>query len=436
MADEKVYLGKDQLALVWQLIKNAFVAKVEGKGLSTNDFTNDLLTKLTGIQTGATAVANSAKNGAITINGKDETVYALPAATASLLGGVIIGAGLSIDDTGKLINAITKLSQLENDAGFITTADIPEGAAASTTTPKMDGTATTGVELAFARGDHVHPSDITKVDKETGKGLSTNDLTNALKGNYDAAYTHSVAPHAPSNAEKNVIVGIQKNGTDVSVNATTRKANIVVPTKVSDLTNDTGFITASEVPETYVLPVATDDTLGGVMSGHYIRVGKDGALIVELASPASGMYGLTRLYDTLAGHSTVTDGALTVKAVYGELETIRNAVSGKQSPATSLAGYGITDAYTKTEVNSMVSSVLHYKGTKTSYSDLPKTGNVVGDVWNIEESMPGYHVNAGDNVAWNGTTWDVLAGKVDLSAYVQTSELREITEGEIKSICV
>ena len=61
MADEKVYLGKDQLALVWQLIKNAFVAKVEGKGLSTNDFTNDLLTKLTGIQTGATAVANSGK---------------------------------------------------------------------------------------------------------------------------------------------------------------------------------------------------------------------------------------------------------------------------------------------------------------------------------------------------------------------------------------
>lgn len=133
MADEKVYLGKDQLALVWQLIKNAFVAKVEGKGLSTNDFTNDLLTKLTGIQTGATAVANSAKNGVVTINGKDETVYTLPAATASLLGGVIIGAGLSIDDTGKLINAITKLSQLENDAGFITTADIPEGAAATIT---------------------------------------------------------------------------------------------------------------------------------------------------------------------------------------------------------------------------------------------------------------------------------------------------------------
>lgn len=43
-----------------------------------------------------------------------------------------------------------------------------------------------------------------KVDKVTGKGLSTNDLTATLKSNYDAAYTHSQAAHAPSNAEKNV----------------------------------------------------------------------------------------------------------------------------------------------------------------------------------------------------------------------------------------
>ena len=42
-----------------------------------------------------------------------------------------------------------------------------------------------------------------KVDKIDGKGLSTNDLTSTLKANYDAAYTHSQAAHAPSNAQKN-----------------------------------------------------------------------------------------------------------------------------------------------------------------------------------------------------------------------------------------
>lgn len=57
----------------------------------------------------------------------------------------------------------TKLSDLTNDAGFVTSSDIPDGAAASTTTPKMDGTAAVGTETAFARGDHVHPTDTTRL---------------------------------------------------------------------------------------------------------------------------------------------------------------------------------------------------------------------------------------------------------------------------------
>lgn len=42
-----------------------------------------------------------------------------------------------------------------------------------------------------------------KQNAEAGKGLSINDLTNTLKANYEAAYTHSQATHAPSNAQKN-----------------------------------------------------------------------------------------------------------------------------------------------------------------------------------------------------------------------------------------
>lgn len=61
----------------------------------------------------------------------------------------------------------SKTSDLTNDSGFITTSDIPEGAAASTTTPLMDGTAAVGTELAFARGDHRHPSDTSKVNTST-----------------------------------------------------------------------------------------------------------------------------------------------------------------------------------------------------------------------------------------------------------------------------
>lgn len=42
-----------------------------------------------------------------------------------------------------------------------------------------------------------------KVDKVSGKALSTNDLTNELKSAYDGAVTHAGSAHAPSNAQKN-----------------------------------------------------------------------------------------------------------------------------------------------------------------------------------------------------------------------------------------
>lgn len=82
-----------------------------------------------------------------------------------------------------------------------------------------------------------------KVDKVTGKGLSTNDFTNDLKTKLGTAYDHSQSAHAPSNAERNIIVGIQKNGADVTVDSN-RKVNITVPTKTSEITNDSGFITS------------------------------------------------------------------------------------------------------------------------------------------------------------------------------------------------
>ncbi|SEU17390.1 hypothetical protein [Enterocloster clostridioformis] len=72
-------------------------------------------------------------------------------------------------------------------------------------------------------------------------------VTDAEQTKYEAAYTHSQVAHAPTNAERNTVVGIQKNGTDVSVDSTTRKANITVPTKVSEVSNDSGFQTQSQV---------------------------------------------------------------------------------------------------------------------------------------------------------------------------------------------
>lgn len=84
-----------------------------------------------------------------------------------------------------------------------------------------------------------------KVDKVTGKGLSTNDLTSTLKTNYDSAYTHSTSAHAPSGAQVNIIESIKKNGTALTISS--KAVDISVPTKVSEITNDSGFQTAAQV---------------------------------------------------------------------------------------------------------------------------------------------------------------------------------------------
>ena len=84
-----------------------------------------------------------------------------------------------------------------------------------------------------------------KVDKAEGKTLTTNDLTNVLKTQYDGAVTHAASAHAPAGAQVNVIETVKVNGAAQAVDQ--KAVNIVVPTKVSDLSNDAGFATKTEV---------------------------------------------------------------------------------------------------------------------------------------------------------------------------------------------
>lgn len=87
------------------------------------------------------------------------------------------------------------------------------------------------------------------VAKVTGKGLSTNDLTAALKTNYDAAYTHSQASHAPAGAEENVIETIKVNG--ASLTPASKAVNVIVPTKVADLSDAGDYAKKSQLGNVY-----------------------------------------------------------------------------------------------------------------------------------------------------------------------------------------
>ena len=84
-----------------------------------------------------------------------------------------------------------------------------------------------------------------KVDKVDGKGLSTNDLTNELKAQYDSAYAHSQVAHAPADAQANVIESVKVNGSAVTV--TDKAVDITVPTDNSQLANGAGYLVANDI---------------------------------------------------------------------------------------------------------------------------------------------------------------------------------------------
>lgn len=78
-----------------------------------------------------------------------------------------------------------------------------------------------------------------------------------------------------------------------------------------------------------------------------------------------------------------------------------------------------------------IDNIFTYKGEVESYSALPVVCEV-GDVYNVAsafsigEGEAKKEYPAGTNVAWNGTTWDPLAGSIDLSAYATKTEVSEI----------
>ena len=118
----------------------------------------------------------------------------------------------------------TDTSDLTNSAGFITSSAIPTNVSSFTN----DANYVTSASLTAELANYVPSSSITTV---------------AYTGSYNDLTDKPTIGHG--------VLTIQVNGTNVkqfSANETAAKtANIIVPTKTSDLTNDSGFLTSSAI---------------------------------------------------------------------------------------------------------------------------------------------------------------------------------------------
>jgi hypothetical protein len=186
----------------------------------------------------------------------------------------------------------------------------------------------------------------------------TASFTTQLKANYDAAYKHSTSAHAPSNAQANVIEGVSVNGTKLTPNS--KVVDVTVPTKVSQLQNDTGFITSYKdtkytlgAPSGAANGNATIDITDSDKNKQSLKISGAGA--TKVTTDSSGNIVITSTdNNTVYSHPTSGVTAGTYKSV-----TVDNKghVTAGTNP-TTLSGYGITDTYTGAQIDSKISSAV------------------------------------------------------------------------------
>ena len=93
-----------------------------------------------------------------------------------------------------------------------------------------------------------------------------------------------------------------------------------IPTKTSQLSNDSGFITSGDLPGEYELPVATANALGGVKSGGDITVNNvTGAVTVQHAASADTATTATKASQDASGNVITT-----TYAKKSEIPTVNN----------------------------------------------------------------------------------------------------------------
>lgn len=136
-----------------------------------------------------------------------------------------------------------------------------------------------------------------------------------------------------------------------------------------------------------------------------------------------------------------------ITSINGEITTIKGDITSIESDITELQGSlgsaegditAVTNALDahKADYNNPhkvtaaqlgLATVYKYKGSVETYANLPTSGQQVGDVYNVKQADPDHNIEAGDNVAWDGEKWDILAGDTDLSGYAQLNAANTFT---------
>ena len=335
------------------------VASEEGKGLSTNDYTTTEKTKLAGVASGAQVN----KIEIVKVNGTAQTI------------------------TEKAVNITvpTKVSELTNDKSYLVAADI---SGKENSSNKVTTVSSTSTDTQYPSAKAVYTGLSGKVDKVSGKTLSTNDYTNAEKSKLAAI---------ADGAQVNIIESIDVNGTVQTI--TDKNVSIAVPTKVSELSNDKNYLTSyTETDPVFKAHVAYGITSSNISTWN----GKQDKITFNKTYNASTNKAAT-MQDIPTNNNQLSNGA-----GYQTLVQVQSAINAALENITGIDFQVVTS--------------------------LPSTG-VKGTIYLVANS--GENNNSYDEYIYVNSKWEKIGTtQVDLSNYLQTTDLVEFTNDEIDSIVV
>lgn len=178
----------------------------------------------------------------------------IPLAEEEEAGAVKITSNIDNDSQNTTMTVQAIKEQLENITTYINTkiSELIGGA---------DDAYDTLVELQHWMEEHQDLYEAlaqiagNKVDKEAGKTLTSNDFTDELLQKLVEVHTFMQDNRDVIYAEPNTIVKIMKNGAEITPDSD-RVVNIPIPTKVSELENDTKYLT--EHPSVSTEPDTSD----------------------------------------------------------------------------------------------------------------------------------------------------------------------------------
>ena len=189
-----------------------------------------------------------------------------------------------------------------------------------------------------------------KTDSSTMyKTLSDNDLTDALKAQYDAAYSHSQAAHAPSGAQANVIETVKVDGTALPV--TDKAVDITlprVPVISTDITSDASSDTKTASPKavkTFVEGkgyLTQHQSLAGYATETYVNQAVGGIATISFRVLGPGEYDASGVPTVTGAANVICLVPLSPSAannVYAEWIYVNNGFEKIGETSVDLSGY-------------------------------------------------------------------------------------------------